>query len=332
MQRVIVSRNPPFVYLFVGGCWYCYDYTSQPLGEGAMGAVYLGFDCSNQDRVAVKRVKDEYAEIAQVRDCARREASLRFLHPNIVRMIGLCEYEYGHGPMFILSEYIAGITFDVHVRMRLSLLPADERIIRIVEHIRPVLSALQYLHNNGVVHKDIKPSNIMIDSRSCVKLMDLGVANSFRSEAGHMYGFIGTPQYAAPEQIADVGAEAVVDPRTDIYSFGVTLYELITGCNPFNGVTESETLHNQRNLELPKNDAIPPGLFAVIARATAKNPDDRYRSAMEMDAELERYLSGARGRKPDSPETLRIVGAALAVSLALVLLFAIIIQFIYRCN
>ena len=94
-------------------------------------------------------------------------------------------------------------------------------------------------------------------------------------------------------------------------------------------MTESETLHNQRNLELPKNDAIPPGLFAVIARATAKNPDDRYRSAMEMDAELERYLSGARGRKPDSPETLRIVGAALAVSLALVLLFAIIIQFIY---
>lgn len=329
MQRVVVSQNPPFVYLFVGGCWYYYDYTSQPLGEGAMGSVYLGFDCTNQDRVAIKRVKDEYAEIAQVRDCARREASLRFLHPNIVRMIGLCEYAYGHGPMFILSEYIAGITFDVHVRMRLSLLPGEERIVRIVEHIRPVLSALQYLHNNGVIHKDIKPSNIMIDNRSCVKLMDLGVANSFRNEARHMYGFIGTPQYAAPEQIADAGAEAVVDPRTDIYSFGVTLYELITGCNPFNGASEAETLHNRRNKELPKNDAIPPRLFAVIARATAKDPDARYRSALEMDAGLEHYLSEAKGPKPDPYEALKIVGAVVGVLLALALFFAIIIQFSY---
>lgn len=322
MQSVVVSQNPPFVYLFVGGCWYYYNYMSQPLGEGAMGSVYLGFDCVNQDRVAIKRIKDEYAEIAQVRDCARREASLRFLHPNIVRMIGLCEYVYGHGPMFILSEYVAGITFDVHVRMRLSLLPANERVVRIVEHIRPVLSALQYLHNNGVIHKDIKPSNIMIDSQSCVKLMDLGVANS------HMYGFIGTPQYAAPEQIADADAEAVVDPRTDIYSFGVTLYELIAGVNPFNGDTEEETLYNQRNKELPKNDTIPAGLFAVIAKATAKNPDARYRSATEMDADLGRYLSEARGGGQEPSDTLKIVGAVLVVLLSLALFYAIITQFL----
>lgn len=303
MLPVVVYPNSPLIYLFVGGSWYLYNPLDPPLGSGAMGTVYLGIKCSSRDHVAVKRVRDEYAEVFQVRECARREASLVFQHPNIVRMIGLCELPDGHGPMFILSEYVAGVTFEDHARYRLAFLPDEERTRRIVEQIRPILSALQYLHDNGIVHKDIKPSNIMIDSRSCVKLMDLGVANYFVDARGGMPGFIGTPKYAAPEQIPDGCQPAHVDARSDIYAFGVTLYELITGQNPFDANTAEEIFRNQKYKELPEHPLLPPLLYAVIRRAVEKAPERRYASAAEMGQALDGYLSRCnpnRGRGPAS--------------------------------
>lgn len=290
MQNVVVGQNSSIVYLFVNGFWYCYDSAGYTLGDGAMGVVYLGFRCDNQDRVAIKKVKDEYANNRRVRECARNEALMAFSHPNIVKMIGYCEYAEDYGPIYILSEYVPGITFEDHVRMRLSLLPVKERIYRIVSDMRPVLSALQYLHDNGVVHRDLKPSNLMIDSTSQVKLMDLGVSVPFRDSADRVIEFVGTPQYAAPEQIPSSGIDSAIDARTDIYAFGVMLYELITGINPFAGDSYDETLSNQIYRELPNNEILPSELFAIIKRATAKNPDSRYGSVAEMDADIDRFL------------------------------------------
>lgn len=333
MLPVVVYPNSPLIYLFVGGSWYLYNPLDPPLGSGAMGTVYLGIQCSSHDHVAVKRVRDEYAEVLQVRQCARREASLVFQHPNIVRMIGLCELPDGHGPMFVLSEYVAGVTFEDHARYRLSFLPDEERTRRIVEQIRPILSALQYLHDNGIVHKDIKPSNIMIDSRSCVKLMDLGVANYFLDARGGVPGFIGTPKYAAPEQIPDGSQPARVDARSDIYAFGVTLYELITGRNPFDADSAEEIFRNQKYKALPEHPLLPPSLYAVIRRATEKSPDRRYASAAEMGRALDDYLSEhdpnrGRGSGSDSENMLEIVGVVGGIVLAaaglLLLLIAIL--------
>lgn len=326
MPPIVVCPDSPFVYLWVGGCWYFYNPLDPPLGEGAMGRVYLGLNCLNRGRVAIKRVWDEFAEIDTVRDCVRREASLIFRHPNIVRMIGLCEYSQGHGPLFVLSEYIAGETIKEYVAHHFSVLPKMERVCRIVDNIRPILSALQCLHDNGVVHRDVKPANIMIDSSSRVKLADLGIAGALSNKDHWVRGFVGTPRYAAPEQSPDENARSVVDGRTDIYSFGVTLYELITNENPFDGATEEEILWNQKYRELPPHPLLPPLLFAIIQRATEKSSDKRYGSAAEMNVELGRFLSELHydGKSCDklSCETKRILVIWSAVVMLLVLIMS----------
>ncbi len=314
MQNVVVGQNSSIVYLLVNGFWYCYDSAGYTLGDGAMGVVYLGFRCDNQDRVAIKKVKDEYANNRRVRECARNEALMAFSHPNIVRMLGYCEYAEDYGPIYILSEYVPGITFEDHVRMRLSVLPAKDRIARIVSDLRPIWSALQYLHSNGVVHKDIKPSNLMIDSMSRVKLMDLGVSGLFGDSSERILEFVGTPQYAAPEQIPSSGVYGAIDARTDIYAFGVMLYELITGVNPFAGDSYEETLSNQIHKELPNDNVLPPELFRIIRKATAKNPDSRYGSVAEVDADIVRFLN------PKSPDGVSSKVVVAVVGIMLILL------------
>ena len=232
-KQVMQKEGDPRIYLQVMGQWYYYDPTSTPLGDGAMGTVYLGFSCSSNQRIAVKRVKDIYANNKMIRERARQEASLSFSHPNLVQMIGLCEIDPNYGPIFILSGYVAGIPLDAHVKEQLADLPPRERIEKISNEICNVLDALHYLHSRGVVHRDVKPSNIMLENGSVVKLMDLGIARLSGGNKYSSYGFIGTPQYAAPEQILRDSENTEINAQTDIYALGVTFYELITGKNPF---------------------------------------------------------------------------------------------------
>lgn len=288
------KHSTSIIYLLVNGVWYCYDSAGYTLGDGAMGVVYLGFRCDNQDRVAIKKVRDEYAGNKQIRECARNEALISISHPNIVKMIGYCEYAPDYGPIYILSEYIPGITFEDHVKKRLSVLPVKERIHRIISDMLPILSAVQYLHENGIVHRDIKPSNLMIDSTSQVKLMDLGVAVPLQNIAADVHEFVGTPEYAAPELIPSSGIERVADARVDIYAVGVTLYELLAGVNPFAGSSYDETLYRQLYRELPENSVLPAKLFAIIKKATEKKPELRYGTMAEMHDELSRFLQNER--------------------------------------
>ena len=280
-QQVVQKEGDPRIYLNVMGQWYYYDPNSTPLGDGAMGTVYLGFSCNSNQRIAVKRVKDVYANNKMIRERAKQEASLSFSHPNLVQMIGLCEVAPNYGPIFILSGYVAGITLDAHVKEQLNLLPQEDRIEKISNELCKVLDALQYLHSRGVVHRDVKPSNIMIENGSVVKLMDLGIARLNGGNKYSSYGFIGTPQYAAPEQILRDSDNTEINAQTDIYALGVTYYELLTGKNPFKTDVEAEMLSRQIKMKIPYDKKIPRSIFNVILKATEKVPAKRYKSASE---------------------------------------------------
>jgi serine/threonine protein kinase len=280
-SQVFQCPGDPKVYLRVKGECFCYDPSSKPLGEGAMGVVFLGYNCNSNQRIAIKCVRAAYANEPLIRQRARQEASLSFSHPNIVRMIGMCEQNPDSGPIFILSNYVSGLTLDEHVRTQLGNLAPEDRVEKISNEICCVLDALTYLHSRGVVHRDIKPSNIMLEDGSVVKLMDLGIARMNGGNKYSSYGFIGTPQYAAPEQILRDVSNTEINATTDIYALGITYYELLTGHNPMNSNIDSETLSNQIAKKLPYDKAIPRRLFRVISKATEKHPDKRYQSAEE---------------------------------------------------
>ena len=325
-QQVVQKEGDPRIYLNVMGQWYYYDSNSTPLGNGAMGTVYLGFSCNSNQRIAIKRVKDIYANNKMIRERARQEASLSFSHPNLVQMIGLCEVAPNYGPIFILSGYVAGITLDAHVKEQLNLLPQKDKIEKISSELCKVLDALQYLHSRGVVHRDVKPSNIMIENGSVVKLMDLGIARLNGGNKYSSYGFIGTPQYAAPEQILRDSDNTEINAQTDIYALGVTYYELLTGINPFKTDVEAEMLSRQIKMKLPYDKKIPRSIFNVISKATEKVPAKRYKSASEFKFAI---LDALERNKENSIKELilanwtLLIGGFVAVLILLIILLTI---------
>ena len=268
-QTVAQRPDDPNIYLYVMGEWYCYNPQEPPLGSGAMGDVYRGFRCSNGAPIAVKRVKDAYANNKMIRERARQEASLAFRHPNLVEMIGCCEYAPDSGPIFLLSNFVDGVDVDKFVK---GFAGSVNRVEKICNVICSVLDALDYVHSRGVVHRDIKPSNIMIENGSNVRLMDLGIARMNGGNKFSSYGFIGTPEYSAPEQILreQNGSSVQIDATTDIYALGITLYELLAGKNPMACQAEAETLAKQMRDPLPSSPEIPKKLMRVIWKATEK--------------------------------------------------------------
>lgn len=278
-QNVFQRPGDPYLYLYVMNEWYCYEPTSAPLGSGAMGTVYLGYRCKDGARMAIKRVKDSFANNPMIRERAKQEASLAFRHHNLVEMIGYCEYAPNAGPIFMVSKFVSGKDIDKYVAEYLN---GPDRVEKICLAIYQVLDALEYVHSRGVIHRDIKPSNIMVEEDSNVRLMDLGIARMNGGNKFSAYGFIGTPQYAAPEQILrDKAGTAQINAATDIYALGITFYELLTGNNPFNCETEVDTLTRQIREPLPSSEAIPRRLMAVILKATEKEQGRRYQRASE---------------------------------------------------
>ena len=323
-QQVVQKEGDPRIYLNVMGQWYYYDPNSTPLGDGAMGTVYLGFSCNSNQRIAVKRVKDVYANNKMIRERAKQEASLSFSHPNLVQMIGLCEVAPNYGPIFILSGYVAGITLDAHVKEQLNYLSHEDKIEKISNELCNVLDALQYLHSRGVVHRDVKPSNIMIENGSVVKLMDLGIARLNGGNKYSSYGFIGTPQYAAPEQILRDSDNTEINAQTDIYALGVTYYELLTGKNPFKTDVEAEMLSRQIKMKLPYDKKIPRSIFNVILKATEKVPSKRYKSASEFKFAI---LDALQRRKENSIKDWVLTNWKLLFGGFVVILILLIIVF-----
>lgn len=289
IQTVVHRPNDPYIYMYVMGEWYCYNPMELPLGSGAMGDVYKGYRCKDGMVIAVKRVKDAYANNKMIRERARQEASLAFRHPNLVEMIGYCEYAPESGPIFILSNFVHGQNVDEYVK---GFAGSQNRVEKICNVINSVLDALDYVHSRGVIHRDIKPSNIMIENDSNVRLMDLGIARMNAGNKFSSFGFIGTPEYSAPEQMMrdQNGVSIQINATTDIYELGITFYELLDGNNPMSCNSEAETLTKQMKETLPASDKIPSKLMHVIWKATEKEQSKRFQTAMEFKHAIQASL------------------------------------------
>src|SRR5258708_1838969 len=239
------------------------------LGSGGMANVYLAEDQELGRRVAIKILNDRHAGDEQFVERFRREAknAAGLTHPNIVSIYDRGEAE---GTYYIAMEYLEGRSLKELVVSRG---PAPVNVA--IEYAKQILSALRFAHRHGIVHRDIKPHNVLVDSDGRVKVTDFGIARAGTSQMTEAGSIVGTAQYLSPEQARGTG----VDQRSDLYSLGIVLYELVTGKLPFNGDTPVEIAmkHLSQTPELPSSirPELPHELDLVVMRALAKNPDDR---------------------------------------------------------
>lgn len=266
------------------------------LGRGGMAEVRKGTDTRLGRVVAVKRLRTDLASDATFQARFRREAqsSASLNHPSIVAV-----YDTGEEPAtdgsgisqpYIVMEFVAGRTLRDVLREGRKILP--ERALEITSG---VLSALDYSHRAGIIHRDIKPGNVMLTPNGDVKVMDFGIARAISDAANTMTqtaAVVGTAQYLSPEQARG----ETVDSRSDVYSAGCLLYELLTGRPPFVGDSPVAVAYQHvREQALPPSDhdtALPPEIDAIVMKSLAKRLEDRYQSAAAMRSDIERYLAG----------------------------------------
>ena len=256
------------------------------LGAGGMADVYLAEDEELGRRVAIKILNERHANDDSFVERFRREAknAAGLSHPNIVSIYDRGEAE---GTYYIAMEYLDGRTLKELLIAR-GPMPIGDAI----HYTRQILNALRFAHKKGVVHRDIKPHNVMVDGDGRLKVTDFGIARAGASQMTEAGAIVGTAQYLSPEQARG----AAVDQRSDLYSIGVVLYEMLTGNVPFTGESPVEiAMKHLSDTPRPPSSIrpeIPPDLDMVVLRALAKNPDDRYQTAEEMDAELAHIADG----------------------------------------
>jgi beta-lactam-binding protein with PASTA domain/tRNA A-37 threonylcarbamoyl transferase component Bud32 len=257
------------------------------LGTGGMANVYLAEDEVLGRRVAIKILNDRHAGDDQFVERFRREAknAASLSHPNIVSIYDRGEAE---GTYYIAMEYLDGRSLKELIVARG---PAPVNVA--IEYARQILAAIRFAHRHGIVHRDIKPHNVLVDAEGRLKVTDFGIARAGVSQMTEAGSIIGTAQYLSPEQAKG----APVDQTSDLYSVGVVLYELLTGVVPFSGDTPVEIAmkHLSSTPEPPsaKRAEVPRELDLIVMRALAKDPADRYQSAEEMDDDLGRVARGA---------------------------------------
>ncbi len=294
------------------------------LGRGGMAEVRKGTDTRLGRVVAVKRLRTDLASDATFQARFRREAqsAASLNHPAIVAV-----YDTGEEPAadgsgvsqpYIVMEFVAGRTLRDILREGRKILP--ERALEITSG---VLSALDYSHRAGIIHRDIKPGNVMLTPSGDVKVMDFGIARAISDASSTMTqtaAVVGTAQYLSPEQARG----ETVDSRSDVYSAGCLLYELLTGRPPFVGDSPVAVAYQHvREPAVPPSDhdtELPPEIDAIVMKALAKRVEERYQSAAAMRSDIERYLAGRPvqapipapvpvGATPAGTEPTMVVGA-----------------------
>jgi eukaryotic-like serine/threonine-protein kinase len=258
----------------------------QELGRGAFARVYLAWDPQLRREVAIKVPRAEFFDSELLRDRVIREAqsAARLHHPAIV---SIHEVVAGEGGTFIVYEYVSGPTLA-------SLLYESTPALRqIAQWVARLAEALDYAHQCGIIHRDVKPANVLLDQNGEPKLADFGLARqtdstSLLTQEGDL---LGTPAYMAPEQVR--GQHDAVDARSDIYGLGVLLYEALAGRLPFSGTGVSifqQILHDEPPPPRALRPSIPPDLETICLKALAKEPGRRYQTAGAMADDLRRYL------------------------------------------
>jgi len=298
---------------------YYFDENSVPLGNGAMGTVYLGHHYETGDCVAVKRVKSEFSNIPSIRERAKQEAYFQFSHPNIVEMLGYCEVLPDKGSIFIISKYIPGDAIDHFIVKNYDFFKGKNWYKNICELCLPVFDALDYIHFKGIVHADVKPSNIMVEAGKNVRLIDLGIAQVHMVEGtSGITGMMGTPRYAAPEQFQ---SSKNLDKRADIYELGVTIYELLAKKNPFEGSSLEDIKKKHSLIVLPKIPGVPYPVLDVLRKATAPNRNRRYDNVLE----FKKALMDSLNKGNPSIWWIPFIVSILLVFLLLILLFIFVV-------
>jgi serine/threonine protein kinase len=274
------------------------------LGFGGMAEVHLARDMRLHRYVAVKVLR---AELARDPDCYlrfRREAqnAAALNHPAIVAVYDTGSTEAATGPVpYIVMEYVDGVTLRDLVHDN-GPMEAEQAI----EVIADACQALNFSHQHGIIHRDVKPANIMISKTGAVKVVDFGIARALTESGNRLTqtaAVIGTAHYLSPEQANG----DTVDARSDVYSLGCVLYEILTGEPPFVGDSPVAVAYQHVRYDpVPpsrRHHGISPGLDAVVLKALAKNPENRYQRAAELRTDLIRVHGG---EVPDAPKVLTV--------------------------
>ena len=266
----------------------------EALGRGGMAQVYRGYHPNLDRHVAIKVLRSDLVEQEEFLERFRREAhavsGLR--HANIVAVF---DFDVQDDFYYMVMELLEGDTLRARLneyRVKKERMPLNE-IARI---LNDVLTGLEHAHSEGIIHRDIKPANIMLTKKGQAVLTDFGIAQILGSTQVTATGaMMGTLNYMAPEQ----GLEGRCDERSDIYSLGIVLYEMLTGYTPFDADTPLAILMKHLNDPLPLpsklDPSLPPSFEQVVLKALAKNPDDRYQSAAEMLVAVQNLLKDMSG-------------------------------------
>lgn len=292
----------------------------ETLGRGGMAEVFEGKDLRLNRRVAVKVLRPDLAQDPAFQTRFRREAqsAASLNDPNIVAVYDTGEDVLDGGGEhelvpYIVMEYVDGHTLRELMSSGRRFLP--ERALEIMDG---VLSALDYSHAHGIIHRDIKPGNVMLTRSGDVKVMDFGIARAVADAQATMTqgnAVMGTAQYLSPEQARG----EIVDARSDLYSAGCLLYELLTGRPPFQGESAVSVAY-QHVSETPTppsqlDPTVPPGLDGLVLKSLAKDPADRYQSANEFKADLDRAMAGLPVTGPVPTIRATVPGAATTAAI-----------------
>jgi serine/threonine protein kinase len=282
------------------------------LGAGGMGEVYLAEDPRLGRQLALKLLPAEFAQDAnrRARFLTEARAAAALNHPNICTVYDAGET--AEGRLFIALELLEGETLDVRLK------GGPLEVTEVVRIGLQLASALEAAHAKGILHRDLKPANLHLDARGHLKVLDFGLAKRLGPEPGSAEdstqwqtrtgGILGTPQYMSPEQALG----KALDPRSDLFSCGAALYELLTGRGPFSGQTFAELMeqivHRPPEAIARFNYAVPAELERVVLKCLQKDPDQRYQSARELAVDLRSVAEQNRSESvSDQPGTVQVV-------------------------
>lgn len=278
----------------------------EPLGEGGMAIVYKAYDTRLESEVAVKvirieRLAPEILQRAMKRFEREAKSLAQLTHPNLVKVLDYGEYE---GQPYLVMPYLPGGTLKQ--KMNGQPMPWQDAARLLI----PIARALDYAHKRNLIHRDVKPSNILITESGEPMLTDFGVAKIIDEEATldltGTSAAVGTPEYMAPEQATSKN----IDHRADIYALGIVFYEMVTGRRPFQADTPLAVLFKQASEPLPRPTlfipSLPDGVEKILLKALAKRPEDRYQSIGDLASSLDGLLVGTIQQPTESKKTMNI--------------------------